>query len=169
MTRLHRSCRKLGNVITMSWDGREGADLHIFPFAGKLSLRPVGALLYCPHFRRHARCIGQRMDRFETVLSVASIFVTGCVAPLSYQASTMFADAFACPVEQVKVSAPAGQRDDEDTWHGVMFDARGCGHRQAYVCSRDVGCMRPNNAPAELVPPGSTAPHAERVPDQEGF
>ncbi len=67
-------------------------------------------------------------------------------APLQWQSKATFAAAYGCDAKRV-VATKTGTHASYD-----VFDVRGCGQRQIYVCATDVGCVRPEAVPAGAGP-----------------
>ena len=81
--------------------------------------------------------------------------VAGCeAASLQYQSSATFATTYGCDVAHIKATRAVQQPGSSYD----VFDVRGCGLRQVYFCSVDVGCVRPEEAASELGAPATKLP-----------
>jgi len=124
-----------------------------------------------PELARALQPCGVMGARIIVMISI----VAGCEsAPLQYQSSATFAAGYGCDVAHV--TATRTTRRSGSSFE--VFDVRGCGLRQIYVCAVDVGCLRPEEAasepgagPARKLPPGlvDQAPQPPPVlaPDSE--
>jgi hypothetical protein len=82
------------------------------------------------------------LARFVALISL----VMGCeAAPLQYQSSATFAAAYGCDPAHITAAHTVHQPGSSYD----VFDVRGCGLRQIYYCSVDVGCVPPAEAGAE--------------------
>ena len=78
--------------------------------------------------------------------------VAGCAAPLDEQSRATFANAYACPLDQVSAIRVARERPF------TRYDVRGCGLRQTFACSIDVGCAPPAQAREQRGPSATSFP-----------